>query len=207
MQRWFGSQSPPSDRPDDCAKRRAHFPKQILLWHEELHEVILRASYAPRRHPALALQPRPDGSGSPRCRRAAAQAQIFDRVNNGQPAPSEASATQPDDVRPPLRVVDAGRDSVSREDNLGSIQTVAAIASPSPRAELNLYQREKASQPASLRLGAAARSYGAPDTGDLRGPRPPRVPIGQASVSRRIRRGRLRAVLDPLRNAPSRRKF
>ena len=73
-------------------------------------------------------------------------AQIFDL---GQwaacPGSSPASATQPDDVRPPLRVVDgAGRDAASREDNLGSIQTVAAIASPSPRAELNLYQREKA---------------------------------------------------------------
>ena len=73
-------------------------------------------------------------------------AQIFDL---GQwaacPGASQAPATHPDDVRPPLRVVDgAGRDAASREDNLGSIQTVAAIASPSPRAELNLYQREKA---------------------------------------------------------------
>ena len=69
----------------------------------------------------------------------------YDLAKNGQRAPSEASATQPDDVRPPLRVVDgAGRDAASREDNLGSIQTVAAIASPSPRAENNPYQREKA---------------------------------------------------------------
>ena len=95
----------------------------------------------------------------------------YDLAKNGQPAPSEASATHPDDVRPPLRVVGAPAATASREDNLGSIQTVASIASPSPRAELNLYQREKASQPASLRLGAAARSDRAPDTGDLRGPR------------------------------------
>ena len=50
----------------------------------------------------------------------------------------------PDDVRPPLRDVGAPAATASREDNSGSIQTVAAIASPSPRAELNLYQREKA---------------------------------------------------------------
>ena len=35
----------------------------------------------------------------------------YDLAKNGQPAPSEASATQPDDVRQPLRVVDAGRDT------------------------------------------------------------------------------------------------
>ena len=101
------------------------------------------------------------------------------------------------------------RRSVSREDNLLLFDAGRDRVSRRAASRNSSYQRETPRPPASLRLGAAARSYGAPDTGNLRGPRPraARVPIGQASVSRRIRRGRLRAVLDPLRNAPSRRKF
>ena len=119
---------------------------------------------------------------------------------NGQPAPSE-DATRRRATATPRRRRCRPRRSVSREDNL-LFRRAASRGRVSRRAasRYSFYQRET---PLSLRLGAAARSDRAPDTGDLRGPRPPRVPTGQASVSGRIRRGRLRAVLDSLARGES----
>ena len=58
----------------------------------------------------------------------------YDLAKNGQRAPSEASATQPDDVRPPLRVVDgAGRDAASLVKTTCCCSTPAAIASRGAR--------------------------------------------------------------------------
>ena len=140
----------PSERPSGRLREKARSKLRFVL---ESASTLARgaslghprASCAPR-GPALDLQDRRAPPGSPTMPQGGSAAQIFDL---GQwaacPGDSQAPATHPDDVRPPLRVVDgAGRDAASREDNLGSIQTVAAIASPSPRAELNLYQREKA---------------------------------------------------------------
>ena len=96
---------------------------------------------------------------------------------NGQPAPSE-DATRRRATATPRRRRCRPRRSVSREDNL-LFRRAASRGRVSRRAasRYSFYQRET---PLSLRLGAAARSYGAPDTGNLRGPRrAPRVPIGR----------------------------
>lgn len=87
---------------------------------------------------------------------------------NGQPAPSE-DATRRRATATPRRRRCRPRRSVSREDNL-LFRRAASRGRVSRRAasRYSFYQRET---PLSLRLGAAARSYGAPDTGNLRGPR------------------------------------
>ena len=122
---------------------------------------------------------------------------------NGQPAPSE-DATRRRATATPRRRRCRPRRSVSREDNL-LFRRAASRGRVSRRAasRYSFYQRET---PLSLRLGAAARSYGAPDTGNLRGPRPraARVPIGQASVSGRIRRRSVPMGYLSLREAPVR---
>ena len=112
---------------------------------------------------------------------------------NGQPAPSE-DATRRRATATPRRRRCRPRRSVSREDNL-LFRRAASRGRVSRRAasRYSFYQRET---PLSLRLGAAARSDRAPDTGDLRGPRPPRRacrsgrhPSQDASVGGRLRAG------------------
>ena len=120
---------------------------------------------------------------------------------NGQPAPSE-DATRRRATATPRRRRCRPRRSVSREDNL-LFRRAASRGRVSRRAasRYSFYQRET---PLSLRLGAAARSYGAPDTGNLRGPRTRAARADRAGiVPGRIRRGRLRAVLDSLARGES----
>ena len=72
-------------------------------------------------------------------------AQIFDLCQWAAcPGASQASATQPDDVRR-LSTSSARRPRAQPlvRTTWEAVATIA-IASPSPRAELNLYQREKA---------------------------------------------------------------
>ena len=137
----------PSERPSGRLREKARSKLRFVL---ESASTLARgaslghprASCAPR-GPALDLQDRRAPPGSPTMPQGGSAAQIFDLSQWAAcPGASQAPATQPDDVQQRRRR--AGRDPASREDSLGSIQTVAAIASPSPRAELNLYQREKA---------------------------------------------------------------
>jgi hypothetical protein len=57
-----------------------------------------------------------------------------------------------------------------------------AVAATASRGASSGKQPLPTRPPASLRPGAAARSYGAPDTGDLRGPRPPRAARYRAGI-------------------------
>ena len=112
----------------------------------------------------------------------------------------------PVDVRQqPLRVVEApAATSVSREDNSGSdasrrdgVARRRERNSTSTSGKPQGRPRRFASAPPRARTGHPILA-----TCEARD-RAPRVPIGQASVSRRIRRGRLRAVLDSLARGES----
>ena len=109
--------------------------------------------------------------------------------------------TQPDGVRQPLRVVDgAGRDAAFLVKTTYCFVAAAAVASaPGAASRYSFYQRG----PPSLRLAPPRAHTGHPMATCEARERAPRVPIGQASVSGRIRRGRLRAVLDSLARGES----
>ena len=151
------------------------------FWHGQLHEAFLRANHAVRpdaTRPALTFS---TVGQATRCRCAGRQRRPKSRqwaawprrISGVRNAPRRRAAAS-------TRRRRAGRDIVSSGQlGKGSLRSRRA---PSPRAELNLYQREKARQPASLRLGAAARSYGAPDTGNLRGPRPRAARADRAGI-------------------------
>ena len=119
---------------------------------------------------------------------------------NGQPAPSEAATRRRAAACPRRRRAD--RDAAFLVKTTYCCSTPAAIASRGAR------QADTAStngRPPCRCASAPPRAHtGHPilATCEAR-ERAPRVPIGQASVSRRIRRGRLRAVLDSLARGES----
>ena len=119
---------------------------------------------------------------------------------NGQPAPSEAATRRRAAACPRCRR--AGRDAAFLVKTTYCCSTPAAIASRGARQ----------AEPASTNGRPLSRCAPAPPRARAGHPilatceardRAPRVPIGQASVARRIRRGRLRAVLDSLARGES----
>ena len=119
---------------------------------------------------------------------------------NGQPAPSEAATRRRAAACPRRRRAD--RDAAFLVKTTYCCSTPAAIASRGARQ----------AEPASTNRRPPSRSASAPPRARTGHPiletceacdRAPRVPIGQASVPGRIRRGRLRAVLESLARGES----
>ena len=103
---------------------------------------------------------------------------------NGQPAPSEAATRRRAAACPRRRRAD--RDAAFLVKT-----TYCCSTRRRPRSRLAARGKQKQllptgdpRPPASLRLDAAARSYGAPDTGNLRGPRPRAARADRAGVRR-----------------------
>ena len=201
----------PSERPSGRLREKARSKLRFVL---ESASTLARgaslghprASCAPR-GPALDLQDRRAPPGSPTMPQGGSAAQIFDlgkwaawprRISGVRNAPRRRAAASPRRrrCRPRRRVsrkdnlllFDAGRDRVSRR---------AASRNSSYQRETQGRPRRFASTPPRARTGHPILA-----TCEARD-RAPRVPTGQASVSRRIRRGRLRAVLDSLARGES----
>ena len=160
--------------------------------------------------PALDLQHRPDGSGSPTMPQGGSAGPNMISIS---PMGSLVQAHLRRPQRTPTTCDSHSASSMPAATQRLVRTTWEAVAASRSRRR----RRERKTTPTNGRLqGRPRRCASAPPRARTGHPilatceardRAPRVPIGQASVARRIRRGRLRAVLDPLREAPSRLKF
>ena len=134
----------PSERPSGRLREKARSKLRFVL---ESASTLARgaslghprASCAPR-GPALDLQDRRAPPGSPTMPQGGSAAQIFDLSQWAAcPGASQAPATQPDDVRQPFRVVDAGRDTAFL------VRTTWEAYKPSPRSRRRRRERNSTS--------------------------------------------------------------
>ena len=174
------------------------------FWHGQLHEAFLRANHAvrARRHaPCADLQHRRASHTMP-MRRAAAQAQISPvgslaqaHLRRPQRTPTTCGRLYASSARRPRhRLVRTTWEGVAA---IASRAVAASGTQPLPTGESKTARVAAPRRRRALVRGTRYWQLARPATAA------PRVPTGQASVARRIRRGRLRAVLESLARGES----